>query len=211
MGSALAANLVATGHDVVAYDVSGPGAMSRRGPVRRRRGPAWPPARGSSCSACPTVRCPSRSPMRSLRSTDWRTTHVVDTSTVGVAGARSIDTLLADAGIVLRRRPGVRRRGRGPGPHADRHVRRTGRRLRGGRAGAGRPERPPPPGRRPAGHGPGAQAGQQLPVGHGAGRDQRGRRLRPVGRARHGHHARGAERLERPERGHHATSSPTTC
>ena len=59
---------------------------------------------------------------------DRRTTHVVDTSTVGVAAARSIDALLADAGVGLRRRPGVGRRGRGPRPHAVRDGRRVRRR-----------------------------------------------------------------------------------
>ena len=98
MGSALAANLVATGHDVLAFDVSGP----ERCPVGARF--AVDVAHVAAGAGIVVLSLPDGSVCELvaheiLESTDWRTTHVVDTSTVGVAGARSLDTLLADAGL----------------------------------------------------------------------------------------------------------------
>ena len=201
MGSALAANLVGAGHEVVTHDVAGPG----RTPTAPRSCPASP--RSPAGADVVVLSLPDGPVSEAVAgeiagTAGRRATHVVDTSTIGVAAARAIDALLADAGVAYVDAPvsggvaGARAR-----TLAVMYAG-TGRRVRGRRARARRPERPPAPGRRPAGDGAGAEARQQLPVGDGAGRHQRGDRLRPVGRARHGHDARGPRRLERPQRGH---------
>ena len=138
------------GHAVVAHDALGPervpeGAYPRG--VRRRRRARAPT---SSCSASPTVRRPSRWPASSLAAADRRITHVVDTSTIGVRPRAALDRLLADGGIAYVDAPVS-------GGVAGARARTLAVMYAGtddacaaGRAGARRPERPPPPGRRPA-------------------------------------------------------------
>ena len=58
--------------------------------------------------------------------TDRRTTHVVDTSTIGVPTARSIDVLLAGAGLSYVDAPVSGGVAGAQGPDTDRHVRRFG-------------------------------------------------------------------------------------
>jgi 3-hydroxyisobutyrate dehydrogenase-like beta-hydroxyacid dehydrogenase len=98
MGSALAANLVDAGHPVVAHDALGPDrapagttAVADAAEVARR-------------SEVVVFSLPdgeaSRSVARAILAVDdRRTTHVVDTSTVGVAAARAIGDLLANRGV----------------------------------------------------------------------------------------------------------------
>jgi 3-hydroxyisobutyrate dehydrogenase len=98
MGSVLAANLVASGHEVVTHDVAGnehspDGAtfVSSLGDVARRAEAvvlSLPDGAVSEQVARAVVAAPDR-----------RTTLVVDTSTIGVAAARAIDGLLAAASI----------------------------------------------------------------------------------------------------------------
>ena len=210
MGGALAANLVGLG--------------SRRAHPRRGRARAQP--RGRDVRGGRRRQSPERADVVVLSLPDGavseavareivaaaerRVTHVVDTSTVGVRVGPVDRRPAGGRGRGLRRRPGVGRRRRGPRPHAVGDVRRARGGVRGRRAGAGRPERRPAPRRRPGRDGAGAEARQQLPVGHRARRHQRGDRLRPLGRARHGHDARRPQRVERPAARRRATSSRTT-
>jgi 3-hydroxyisobutyrate dehydrogenase-like beta-hydroxyacid dehydrogenase len=98
MGSALAANLVAWGHDVLAFDVRGP----ERCPKGARFAVDVAHVAGGAGIVVLSLPDGSVSELVAheiLESADRRTTHVVDTSTVGVAGARTLDQLLADAGL----------------------------------------------------------------------------------------------------------------
>ena len=93
MGAALAANLVAAGHDVVTHDLAG----SDRSPegatfvddlaeLARRAAIvvlSLPDGRASEAVARGLAAAPGRT-----------VTHVVDTSTVGLAASRAIDALL---------------------------------------------------------------------------------------------------------------------
>ena len=98
MGSVLAGNLVASGHEVVAHDVAGPGRcpegaafaddvaeLARRADVVVLSLPD-----GNVSEAVTTA----------IATTDGRrVTHVVDTSTIGVTAAQRVDALLTDAGV----------------------------------------------------------------------------------------------------------------
>jgi 3-hydroxyisobutyrate dehydrogenase len=98
MGSALATNLVGTGHELVTHDVAGPGRspegatfvadlteLARRADVVVLSLPDG------------TV---SEQVASAIAATDGRrTTHVIDTSTIGVAAAQAIDALVAEAGV----------------------------------------------------------------------------------------------------------------
>ncbi|GAA4984100.1 NAD(P)-dependent oxidoreductase [Yinghuangia aomiensis] len=98
MGRALAANLVAAGHHVVAYDAAGPDRV---------------PPGAETAADVPEVARLAETVVLSLPDGDAsgqvavavagtsgrRTAHVVDTSTIGPKAARTIDTLLAEAGI----------------------------------------------------------------------------------------------------------------
>ncbi len=98
MGGALAANLVASGHDVVAHDALGPSrtpagaadADDVAGVARRAEVVvlSLPDGEASERVAEAIATAPAR-----------RTTHVVDTSTVGLAAARRVASLLAGAGV----------------------------------------------------------------------------------------------------------------
>lgn len=98
MGSALAANLVAAGHEVVAHDAVGP-ARSPQGAAFV--GSAEDVARQADIVVLSLPDgAVSELVARQLVDADGRrVTHVIDTSTVGVAAARAIDTLLAEAGV----------------------------------------------------------------------------------------------------------------
>jgi 3-hydroxyisobutyrate dehydrogenase len=98
MGSVLAANLVESGHAVVTHDVAGP--------ARSPQGATFAPAVADVASRAEVVvlslpdGTASVEVARALAATSpRRVAHVVDTSTIGVAAARSIDALLAAAGI----------------------------------------------------------------------------------------------------------------
>jgi 3-hydroxyisobutyrate dehydrogenase-like beta-hydroxyacid dehydrogenase len=98
MGGVLAANLVGAGFEVVAYDAAGPdrvpaGAVAADSvaDVARRADVVVCSLPDGSVSAQVTGEVAAAG--------DRRTTHVVDTSTIGVAAARAIDEHLAGAGI----------------------------------------------------------------------------------------------------------------
>jgi 3-hydroxyisobutyrate dehydrogenase len=96
MGSALAANLVAAGHDVVAYDLSGPegcpeGAQFAAGVAEVARETEIVVLSLPNGSVSELV-------AHEILNAAGRTT-VVDTSTVGVSSARSTDELLTAAGV----------------------------------------------------------------------------------------------------------------
>jgi len=98
MGSALAANLVDAGHTVVTHDLAGPG----RSPV----GAAFVSSVADlACSvdvlvlSLPDGRASERVAGEIASTGGRRAAHVVDTSTIGPAAARSIDDLLTDAGV----------------------------------------------------------------------------------------------------------------
>lgn len=98
MGSALAANLVGAGHEVVTHDVAGAGRnpegatfVADVAELARRA--------GTVVLSLPDGNV-AESVARQLGAVQGRTTtHVVDTSTVGLAAARAIDEVLGVAGI----------------------------------------------------------------------------------------------------------------
>ena len=198
MGHALAANLVASGFDVVTHDIAG----ADRNPDGATF--AVDVATIAEMAAVVVFSLPdgrvSETVARSMAQAPEPSAH---------ARGRHVDGWPrrgeSDRGAALRRRDrpcrraGVRRTGRGPRPHADGDVPGRRRCVRRGGAGAPRSERPPFPRGRRGRHGPGGQARQQLPVGHGAGRDERGGRVRHLRGRGHGHDARRPQRLERPE------------
>ncbi len=98
MGSVLAGNLVQAGHDVVAHDALGP--------ARAPEGTTSVPAVADVAQRCEVVvlslpdGSASEAVAREIVVAGERcTTHVVDTSTIGVETARDIDSLLASAEI----------------------------------------------------------------------------------------------------------------
>ncbi len=98
MGSVLAANLVASGHEVITHDVAGP--------ERSPDGAAFASSIDDVAQRAEVVVLSlpdgsvSEQVARALvAAPDRRTTHVVDTSTIGVAAARDIDGLLTAASI----------------------------------------------------------------------------------------------------------------
>ena len=98
MGAALAANLVAAGHELVTHDIAGPD--------RRPAGAAFARDVADLARRADVVvlSLPDGAAARQVAGevaavTGRRTTHVVDTSTVGVTAAREIDALLAEAGV----------------------------------------------------------------------------------------------------------------
>ena len=98
MGRVLAANLVASGHDVVAHDVAGP--------ARCPEGAAFSPDLVAVAADTDVVvfslpdGAASEQVARELAAAARRrAAYVVDTSTVGVAAARDVDRLLATVGI----------------------------------------------------------------------------------------------------------------
>jgi 3-hydroxyisobutyrate dehydrogenase len=98
MGSSLAANLVGWGHDVLTHDVAGPG----RNPDGATFVPGVAEIAGGAdvvVLSLPDGSVSERVAGEIAVTAGRRATHVVDTSTIGVAAARSIDALLADAGV----------------------------------------------------------------------------------------------------------------
>ncbi|MGH8995670.1 MAG: NAD(P)-dependent oxidoreductase [Acidimicrobiales bacterium] len=98
MGSVLASNMVASGHTVVAYDVAGSaGCPEQAGfapsvdEVARRTDVV--------VLSLPDANVSEEVARGIAGAADRRTTHVVDTSTIGIAAARTIDGLLAAAGV----------------------------------------------------------------------------------------------------------------
>ncbi|HXY27919.1 MAG TPA: NAD(P)-dependent oxidoreductase [Acidimicrobiales bacterium] len=98
MGSALAANLVGSGLDVVTHDVAGP--------ERSPDGAAFAPELADVARRADVVvlslpdGSASAQVCRDLVAVSpRRTTHVVDTSTIGVEAARSVEALLSAGGV----------------------------------------------------------------------------------------------------------------
>jgi 3-hydroxyisobutyrate dehydrogenase-like beta-hydroxyacid dehydrogenase len=98
MGSVLAANLVAAGHEVITHDVAG----SERSP----EGASFEPDLGALAAAVDIVvlslpdGAASDAVCRALTgATPRRVASVVDTSTIGVEAARAVEALLDQAGI----------------------------------------------------------------------------------------------------------------
>ena len=98
MGSALAANLVAAGHDLVAYDVAGPAGCPPGGrPVEAVAAVAR--AASTVVLSLPDGAASQAVAREMARTVDRITTHVVDTSTIGVAAAEVVATILSEAGV----------------------------------------------------------------------------------------------------------------
>jgi 3-hydroxyisobutyrate dehydrogenase len=98
MGSALAANLVGSDHDVLTHDLAGP----ERSPAGATFVPGVAEvARGADVVvlSLPDGSVSERVAGEIAGTGGRRATHVVDTSTIGVAAARSIDALLVEAGM----------------------------------------------------------------------------------------------------------------
>jgi 3-hydroxyisobutyrate dehydrogenase len=98
MGRVLAGNLVSTGHDVLATDLAGPDHCPE--------GATFVPGVSAVAREADAVVLSlpdgdaSGQVAADIAATTGRvTTHVVDTSTVGVAAARAIDVLLAEVGV----------------------------------------------------------------------------------------------------------------
>jgi len=98
MGSVLTGNLVEAGHDVMSHDVSGPGRSPQGAEFvsdvaqLARDADVVVLSLPDGGASEQVVRVIAETPQR-------RVTHVVDTSTVGVAAAQAIDGLLAGTGI----------------------------------------------------------------------------------------------------------------
>jgi 3-hydroxyisobutyrate dehydrogenase-like beta-hydroxyacid dehydrogenase len=98
MGSVLAANLAGWGHDVVATDAAGSGRCPERAMFLPGVDDVAREAEAVVLSLPDGTA--SQQVAGDIAATTARlTTYVVDTSTVGVAAARAIDVLLAEAGI----------------------------------------------------------------------------------------------------------------
>jgi len=98
MGSALAANLVGAGFTVIGHDTAGPA----RAPAGVDHvASAADVGRAADVMVCslPDGNASEMVAGELLATENRVTTHVVDTSTVGVAASRHVDALLADAGI----------------------------------------------------------------------------------------------------------------
>jgi 3-hydroxyisobutyrate dehydrogenase-like beta-hydroxyacid dehydrogenase len=98
MGAALASNLVAAGHEVVAHDLLGP--------ARAPEGATYADdvAQVARRAEVVVLSLPDGSASEQVATAivaagERRTTHVVDTSTVGLAASRRVAARLADAGI----------------------------------------------------------------------------------------------------------------
>src|SRR3954471_1211035 len=98
MGGALAADLVAAGHRVVAHDAAGI--------ERNRDGATWAPSipevarqSGVVVLSLPDGSVSEKVALDILSADECATRQVIDTSTVGVSAARKIAALLGDAGI----------------------------------------------------------------------------------------------------------------
>jgi 3-hydroxyisobutyrate dehydrogenase len=98
MGSVLAANLVSSGHEVVTFDLAGDG---RNPEGARFAGSVEGLARQATTVVCslPDGSVSLQVADAVVAAADRRTTHVVDTSTIGVVAAREVDGLLAAAGL----------------------------------------------------------------------------------------------------------------
>ncbi len=98
MGSVLAANLVGSGFAVVTHDVAGP---ANSPPGATFLGTVEELARQADVVVCslPDGEASEQVAGTIVRTQGRSTGSVVDTSTVGVAAARSIDRLLSAAGI----------------------------------------------------------------------------------------------------------------
>lgn len=95
MGSALASNLVRAGFSVAAHDIAGP----QRTPIGATHVPAVTDVARSGnvvVLSLPDGAASERVAREILAVADRRTTHVIDTSTIGVRAARAIATLLAE-------------------------------------------------------------------------------------------------------------------
>ena len=100
MGSALASNLVQTGHAVLAHDVLGP--------HRTPEGATFLPAVAEVARraevvvlSLPDGAASEQVAREILGVADRRTTHVVDTSTIGVRAAETVAALLAGGGVAF--------------------------------------------------------------------------------------------------------------
>ena len=97
MGSVLAGNLVEAGHEVITHDLSGPGRSSTGAEFvsdltqLARRAAVVVLSLPDGGTSDQVARAIAQAPQRKM-------THVVDTSTVGVAAAEAIDGLLTETG-----------------------------------------------------------------------------------------------------------------
>ena len=98
MGSALAANLVGAGHDVLTYDVSGP---ARNPDGATFVDDAAEVARSTDVAvlSLPNGAISEQVSATLADTTERRVSRVLDTSTVGVSAARAIETRLGDVGV----------------------------------------------------------------------------------------------------------------
>jgi 3-hydroxyisobutyrate dehydrogenase-like beta-hydroxyacid dehydrogenase len=98
MGSELATNLVAAGHDVVTHDVAG-AARSPEGATFVADVAAVAARAAVVVLSLPDGRTSRQVAHELAAAPDRRVTHVVDTSTIGLEAARAIDALLEGEGI----------------------------------------------------------------------------------------------------------------
>jgi 3-hydroxyisobutyrate dehydrogenase len=98
MGRVLAANLVDTGFEVLSHDVAGSGHSP---PGARFVATVEELSRGAEAVLCslPDGAASEQVAAAIVRTEGRRTASVVDTSTIGVSAARTVDALLSSAGI----------------------------------------------------------------------------------------------------------------
>jgi 3-hydroxyisobutyrate dehydrogenase len=98
MGSVLAGNLVASGHEVVTYDVAGP-ERSPDGATFAGSLDEVAAGAGIVVLSLPDGAVSEEVARGLVAAADRRTTHVVDTSTIGVTAARLVAWLLSEASV----------------------------------------------------------------------------------------------------------------
>lgn len=100
MGRALCENLVAAGHPVVAFDVAGPDRVPSGAEAAASVGDLAARVDVVVCSL-PDGAVSESVAREVVAAPDRRATHVVDTSTMGVPAAQTVDALLRAAGIAF--------------------------------------------------------------------------------------------------------------
>lgn len=98
MGSALCANLVASGHDVVSHDLAGD-ARNPEGAEFVGSVPELAERCEVAVLSLPDGHASTVVARQLVSAAGRRVTHVVDTSTIGVEAAQEVDALLAEAGV----------------------------------------------------------------------------------------------------------------
>ena len=211
MGRPMAANLAAAGHRLCVHDAVGSAERAPEGATSVNSVVHVAAVADPILLSLPDGAA-VRSVVDEIRESPNAVTHtIVDTSTIGIAAARSIGRTLFDDGFEYVDAPVS-------GGVAGARAATLAIMFAGSSAAWNRLRSLLEPlcrhlvyvGRRP-GAGAGHEGPQQLPVGHRDGGHERGGRVRTSAGSRHGHHAGRAERLVRDEHRHRRQVPRTGC